>query len=283
MMISLEIEQDGPRIRALIRSAKDKIRSALAVTENVAHVLTAEEFIDWCYNHAKCGPEFLSRLNGVLVTLRDSENQQAKESLKLAKEEEKKRKQAEKEQQAQQAHERMLADEERKRQAALAKTATAEAEIAASKAVRAKEKQRERQPIATPSARVSEARKVAISPTASLRDLAAGINKALKAMRQSGLVWNRGVITVAELLCKARERFPSNTQFGEWCAANIPDINKNDRAAYLQLGRDPERVKAFLETTESRSIQLIGRDFLAARKTEIENDNNIIALARTDS
>jgi predicted ribosome quality control (RQC) complex YloA/Tae2 family protein len=113
-MTPLELEQEGQRVRALVRSGIDKIRSAMKVTETVARELTAEEFLDWCRNSAHM-PQFLSEINKVLDLALDREsNRQAAEALRRAKQVEASRKQAEREAERQAREQARFAEEKAK-------------------------------------------------------------------------------------------------------------------------------------------------------------------------
>lgn len=63
-------------------------------------------------------------------------------------------------------------------------------------------------------------------------------------------------------LAEARDQFPWNTAFGKWCEDNgfgADVINENDRAAAIEMGRDPVALLKCLQVTERFSLQMICR------------------------
>src|SRR5262245_57965602 len=63
-------------------------------------------------------------------------------------------------------------------------------------------------------------------------------------------------------LAEARGQFPANIEFGQWCNDNAFGeniLNSDDRAAAIDMGRDPTALRACLEATDRRSLQMIYR------------------------
>lgn len=83
-------------------------------------------------------------------------------------------------------------------------------------------------------------------------------------------------------LAEAREQFPANIEFGQWCAdsgfgENV--INHQDRAAAISMGNDPMALYACLKATERRSLQLIYKyefeRFTSVSKTKQPRKSNL--------
>ncbi len=75
--------------------------------------------------------------------------------------------------------------------------------------------------------------------------------------RSAGIEWKQAALDLARELATARSEHPSDRAFGAWLAANGIDIDKNERAALIGLGREPDLAKRLLENTRRRSLQRI--------------------------
>jgi hypothetical protein len=70
--------------------------------------------------------------------------------------------------------------------------------------------------------------------------------------------WIEGSIAKAIVLYAARNKFPSDPEFGAWLDENKICINHSDRAALIGLGSFGEsRIREILSTAGSRSYQVI--------------------------
>jgi hypothetical protein len=104
-----------------------------------------------------------------------------------------------------------------------------------------------------------------ISPAEGARDdalkaaadkLRAGLTK----MKAAKGLFVQGALEALLALTTARKLFPSNKAFGEWCDANglgEDVLNKDDRAALIAFGSDPERARRVLESSQRTSLRLI--------------------------
>jgi hypothetical protein len=88
------------------------------------------------------------------------------------------------------------------------------------------------------------------------RSLAIAYAAALAQTRLGRTEWANGSVEMALILIEARERM-SHQVFGEWLTANASNLNAHDRAALMNLGRDPHLMRTLLGATESFSYQLI--------------------------
>jgi hypothetical protein len=73
-------------------------------------------------------------------------------------------------------------------------------------------------------------------------------------------------IAIQEGIClalvEARDQFPADIEFGRWCEAEgfgKDVINENMRAAAINMGRQPDELRACLEATDRRSLLQIYR------------------------
>lgn len=73
-------------------------------------------------------------------------------------------------------------------------------------------------------------------------------------------------IAIQEAICRdlaaARDAFPADIEFGQWCADNgfgEGVVNRDTRAAAIAMGREPEALRKCLEATGRRSLQHIYR------------------------
>jgi hypothetical protein len=73
--------------------------------------------------------------------------------------------------------------------------------------------------------------------------------------------WIEGTIDLAVELAAARDEHLSNIAFGAWCDQRFGEaaLPRNERPILIRWGRDPHRIRAILEQSGSRSIQIIER------------------------
>lgn len=69
--------------------------------------------------------------------------------------------------------------------------------------------------------------------------------------------WSAIALDLCIHLAQARGKFDSNKAFHDWLVENKLDVEKNDRAAAVAMGKHPEVTKTVLEQTKSRSLRLI--------------------------
>lgn len=89
-------------------------------------------------------------------------------------------------------------------------------------------------------------------------------------------------------LKEARDLFPNNADFGSWCEANgfgEVILSKDDRAAAIAMGRNPERLQEVFEQTTRRSLRLIYQiEFLPLSRCEdAVDENSLRSAAKTPS
>jgi hypothetical protein len=107
-----------------------------------------------------------------------------------------------------------------------------------------------------------------------LARIARAIGLELNRQTASNTEWIDSTTRIALLLVEARALHSSDNAFGDWCKANgfgLDVINKNDRAAYIAMGTDPQQLKTVLEKTQRESIYLISLNefrFPSARKPD---------------
>jgi hypothetical protein len=100
-----------------------------------------------------------------------------------------------------------------------------------------------------------------------LKGSAENIKAALAEMRKGWTmiedgerVWVKGALAAAKELGEARRAFRSNKAFGLWCDSHgfgAKTLNRNDRAALLAFGENPNLAKEVLARTRRQSLQLI--------------------------
>lgn len=82
--------------------------------------------------------------------------------------------------------------------------------------------------------------------------------------------WVEGTLELAVELAGARDDCgKDNNKFGEWLSGRFGDnvLPKDERAILIRWGCDPRQTRIVLETTDSRSIQVIDRGLRNATKT----------------
>ena len=60
-------------------------------------------------------------------------------------------------------------------------------------------------------------------------------------------------------LAEARKNFKDHAEFGKWCAEAGIKLSKDDRAAAIAMGKEPDKLLLVLAETERRSLQHIYR------------------------
>jgi hypothetical protein len=85
------------------------------------------------------------------------------------------------------------------------------------------------------------------------------IEAALVRRDKSREEWIAATIELAIELAGARDEFVADQAFGEWLDSRFPHVRipKNDRAALIRWGREPDRAHAMLSKTERTSYQHI--------------------------
>lgn len=90
-----------------------------------------------------------------------------------------------------------------------------------------------------------------------LERLAAKLADYLKRDTKNHADW----IDVQEGICltlvEARDQFRADIEFGQWFDANGFTIDPHTRAAAIEMGRNPEALRACLEITDRRSLRMI--------------------------
>lgn len=75
--------------------------------------------------------------------------------------------------------------------------------------------------------------------------------------------WIEIQIGICTRLAEARGQFSADIEFGQWCETNgfgTKELNHQDRAAAIAMAGDPQALRACLEATTRRSLQLIHRE-----------------------
>jgi len=90
--------------------------------------------------------------------------------------------------------------------------------------------------------------------TPNLNTLAEKIKVAID-QRESG--WVTATLDLCIYMAEARAAFLRDIEFGEWWDAHEFQLNKDDRAAAIAMGQEPDRTRQVLEATTRRSLRLI--------------------------
>jgi len=91
----------------------------------------------------------------------------------------------------------------------------------------------------------------------SLEQLANEIHNGKKRAENGRQEWILGTMEVVIALSAAREKFISDNVFHDWLDQNKVDYKKNDRAALIKFGEEPERIRKVLEETTRISYRTI--------------------------
>jgi hypothetical protein len=84
------------------------------------------------------------------------------------------------------------------------------------------------------------------------------IDAAFKRTREGESEWTEGSIELMQALREGRERFPGDRAFGKWLKSGGHDhVNKDDRAALLNMASDLTIARDVLTKTDRRSYRLI--------------------------
>jgi AraC-like DNA-binding protein len=90
-----------------------------------------------------------------------------------------------------------------------------------------------------------------------LERLAVRIKDDLKKRTESDEAWVTATIDLGACLVEARGEFDDNISFGKWCDGNAIYLGHQDRAALIEMARNPDRLREVLEATNRRSLQHI--------------------------
>lgn len=90
-----------------------------------------------------------------------------------------------------------------------------------------------------------------------LEKLADKIRNDIERRQKLEMEWVTATVDLCLHLVEARIEIPDNIAFGEWFKSCEFDLNRNERAAAIRMGEHIEIAKQVLETTKSRSIELI--------------------------
>lgn len=88
---------------------------------------------------------------------------------------------------------------------------------------------------------------------------ATNIKKLLGQQQSNRQEWIEMAIALAIEVLDARTEFKKDIDFGNWCACNDLRLNKNARAALVEMGADPIRMRAVLEKSQRTSFESIHR------------------------
>ena len=117
--------------------------------------------------------------------------------------------------------------------------------------------------------------------------IGARIDAGFARARNGDREWIEGSLEAAQGLVEARNRFSDHIGFNRWLLDNGHDhVNKDDRAALINMGQNPRMMCIVLEETDRRSYQLIWLEnknrFLSAKITT-EKDRPTPETAPTPS
>jgi hypothetical protein len=122
---------------------------------------------------------------------------------------------------------------------------------------------------------------VTCSPDWARRFMAIARNKALT-NGNYGSHLPASIHTLADLskLPEDKLEVPSNQEFGAWWDAQGFELGYNERAALVQMGANIDAARKCLETTQSRSIQLIAKNEFSRLHSVMKTDDAPIADAQ---
>jgi hypothetical protein len=116
-----------------------------------------------------------------------------------------------------------------------------------------------------------------------LINLAARALAALVKQKNSVKDWVAATIEIATVLAAARERIGSDNAFNEWLERNKIKVNKDDRAAYIKMGQNPEKTRDVLAATERHSVKWIYRYELKPRLEAQESADGFATVAKPEA
>lgn len=93
-----------------------------------------------------------------------------------------------------------------------------------------------------------------------LERLAAGIKTALEAATGSRDTWAKWMVAAAVQIAEARGLYPSDIAFGQWVGVQEFHLSKDDQAAMIHMGEDPDLMLSILNSTDRSSIRLIYKE-----------------------
>jgi hypothetical protein len=104
-------------------------------------------------------------------------------------------------------------------------------------------------------------------------DLASRIRGAWKRCEDHHAGWRAAALEFCTLLAEARAEHESDHRFSDWLKANgLDDIQKDTRAAAIQLGQNPKAAERTLKCASSMSFRSIVRDTLPSVLQWIADD-----------
>jgi hypothetical protein len=96
--------------------------------------------------------------------------------------------------------------------------------------------------------------------------LAERYRRAFERSECSFVDWIEATLEMAATLREAREQFKNDREFSIWLATNDLNMhNHDDRAALINMGRNPDLTRIVLQETQRQSLRLIWRDEIAPR------------------
>jgi hypothetical protein len=276
--------QQSERLRALWKSGRDKYRSFFTVLSEVRQEIGDDALPHYCIAELHIG---ISVITEVSKIMRGVDAEIIKDGLSSANKAEAARRGAEAlaKRKAREALELEKAEHAKK----LAEIRAEAAELAAKDERRKRyrktsdEKSREKKDeenkkrYARHKAQ-KEAAKHGTPAPADLDGLAEQIRRGHELTILGTKNWVEGSIVLAKALCAARDVFPSNREFGEWLKESGRDFyNDHDRAALINLGREPTLMHKTLSGTESRSYKHIWQTCKAGYPScPLGQDGNIV-------
>jgi hypothetical protein len=271
------LAQQSERLRALWKSGRDKYRSFFVVLEEVRKEIGDDALPAWCRNELYIGLSVITQIAAVLGKV---DEVTAKADLAAANKAEKEQKEAEvaaaRKVREDAAHQRTVEQAAREAELAALKAKKAQSEVEEKK-IKDNEKERQRKR-ADPKQRgakgAAKRRKREVTTKlsdASLTEMIARYKKADALCAKGTDYWIEGSIAKAMVLCAARDKFTANDEFGEWLKSNGINLNKDDRAGLMGLGRLGEkRMQEIFASTDRRSYQHIWQDHKPVLKA-VEN------------
>jgi len=82
--------------------------------------------------------------------------------------------------------------------------------------------------------------------------------------------WIDGTLELATALATARCEFASDNKFSDWCSKHCPDLNPHDRAALINMAKDPSVTRKVLEDTKRNSWKYIWEKEMKQRFVQVD-------------
>jgi len=244
-----------------------------------------EKFADWCLFELGIGLSVLTDVMGVLKK-EDAARVKAEFVQARHQEREKKRHEAEEREleRARILREKAAIDAERVKLEAETDRLARRTEKNANDRRRRSEKseeQRARESAARKARNRAQKAREANGPTISidLDDVAMRLRNGHSLAESGTANWIDGSIQAALALVEGKQAFSSAVLFGQWLEKSWLDFyNKNDRAALINLGRDPIKMREILMKEDGRSYDLIWRRHKSGYPPSENSEGNIIPL-----